>query len=83
MEPMRSRRRPLSPGFLIAVLPAVAAALMTVQSLGVGRRAAGLGMAVLIGVLVLFTIGLPIDLAVGALRRRRDRARLGSGRRAT
>ena len=66
----RTASRPLPPGFRIAVLPALLAAGYTVSQLGIGRKGRDLAIALVIGVMVLFAIGLPIDLWLSRRSRR-------------
>jgi hypothetical protein len=57
-------------GLWIGALPACAAAVAMFRLVGIGRRGAGVGLSVAIGIVVLFAIALPIDLLrPGGIRR--------------
>lgn len=66
----RPDSRPTPPGFRIAVVPALLAAGYTVSHLGIGRKGQALVVAGVIGLMVLFAIGLPIDLWLSRRARR-------------
>ena len=79
---MSSRRRArvtrLYPGFRLGLFPALIAMIVTVRHVGIGPRGSGLGIALLAGLMTLFAVGLPIDLAVHAVAKRRAARHSGS-----